>query len=29
MEAGAYAYVIKAKTICGTIKRTGMVILLR
>jgi len=28
-EAGGYVYVIKAKTICGTIKRTGMVMLLR
>lgn len=29
MEAGGYAYIIIAKTICGTIKRTGMVMLIR
>jgi gliding motility-associated-like protein len=29
MESGGYAYVIVAKTICGTIKRTGVVMLLR
>jgi gliding motility-associated-like protein len=29
METGGYAYMIKAKTICGTIKRTGVVMLIR
>jgi gliding motility-associated-like protein len=29
MEPGGYAYIIKAKTICGEIKRTGMVMLIR
>jgi gliding motility-associated-like protein len=29
MEPGGYAYIIKAKTICGAIQRTGMVMLIR
>ena len=28
-DAGGYAYVIKAKSFCGDLKRTGMVLLIR
>jgi hypothetical protein len=28
-EPGSYAYVIKARSFCGEIKRTGLVILIR